>query len=114
MIGLSQGSVECSLLTVTDITIDNGDSNIDISIHNGDTMSPQYTYLSHIIDSKGDTTQLGNGMDHFAHLKSNTEIYHYHLSNSISLSYPIKINFTYTDFNLGGIKKTCLLNYKLN
>ena len=112
ILGVTQGPIDCSSLSVNELVIDDENFNIEITIHNGDTISPQYTYLSQIIDNKGDSVQLGRRMDHFAHIRNNTEVYHYHLSEKILISYPIKIHFEYTDFQAKGIKRTCILNFK--
>ena len=111
MIGFGQGQVNCSLLSVADVVIDNPNLSIDILIYNGDTMDAHYTYLSQIIDSNGDTTSLGNSMYWFAHIRNDTVAYHYSLPNTVSFSYPISIYFLYTDFNAGGILDSCILSY---
>tara|TARA_B110000908_G_C9928580_1_gene302864 strand:+ start:76 stop:264 length:189 start_codon:yes stop_codon:yes gene_type:complete len=60
MIGFGQGLVNCSLLDVTDVVIDNTNMTIDIAVYNGDTMDSHYPFIAYTIDNLGDTIQSGN------------------------------------------------------
>jgi len=57
-IGFGQGQVNCSLLDVTDVVIDN--MTIDIAVYNGGTMDAHYPFIAYTIDDIGDTIQNGN------------------------------------------------------
>ncbi|MEZ7931397.1 MAG: hypothetical protein QMC21_07740, partial [Flavobacteriales bacterium] len=52
-----QGQVNCSLLQVTDVIIDNSNLSIDFGIYNGDTMDSHYPYIAFTIDNNSDTIQ---------------------------------------------------------
>ncbi|MDC3260241.1 hypothetical protein OAU66_01665, partial [bacterium] len=45
-----QGQVNCSLLQVTDVIIDNSNLSIDFGIYNGDTMDSHYPFIAFTID----------------------------------------------------------------
>ena len=61
LIGLGQVvTVNCSLLDVTDVVIDNTNMIIDIAVYNGDTMDTHYPFIAYTIDDLGDTIQSGN------------------------------------------------------
>tara|TARA_B100000768_G_C11204144_1_gene343065 strand:+ start:315 stop:962 length:648 start_codon:yes stop_codon:yes gene_type:complete len=106
-----QGAVNCSLLQVTDLTIDNSNLTIDFDIYNGDTMDTHYPYIAFTIDNSGDTIQYGN-INWFVTFALDTSSYNYNLPNPIFPSYPLTIYFTYS--NLTGNNPgsdTCILNY---
>lgn len=106
-----QGAVNCSLLQVTDLTIDNSNLTIDFDIYNGDTMDTHYPYIAFTIDNSGDTIQYGN-INWFVTFALDTSWYNYNIPNPISPSYPLTIYFTYS--NLTGNNpgsETCILSY---
>ena len=109
LIGLGQGTIDCSLLTVTDVVIDNSNLTIDFTIYNGNSLDIHYPYIAYTIDNNGDTIQNGN-LNLFMTFALDTSWYSYSLSNSISPSYPLTIYFVYD--NLGGMGwVTCPLVY---
>ena len=109
LIGLGQGTINCSLLTVTDVVIDNSNLTIDFTIYNGNSLDIHYPYIAYTIDNNGDTIQNGN-LNLFMTFALDTSWYSYSLSNSISPSYPLTIYFVYD--NLGGMGwVTCPLEY---
>ena len=55
-----QGQVNCSLLDVTNILIDNNNMTIEIAIYNGDTIDTHYPFVAYTLDGLGDTIQSGN------------------------------------------------------
>jgi len=106
-----QGQVNCSLLQVTDLTIDNSNLTIDFGIYNGDTMAKHYPYIAFTIDNSGDTIQHGD-INWFVTPALDTSWYNYNLPGPISPSYPLTIYFVYS--NLTGSNPgsdTCILNY---
>ena len=109
LIGWGQGTINCSLLTVTDVVIDNSNLTIDIAIYNGNTMDTHYPYIAYTIDDNGDTIQNGN-INWFMTFALDTSWYNYNLLNPISPSYPLTIYFVYD--NLGGLGwDTCMIVY---
>ena len=60
LIGWTQGQINCSLLDVTDVVIENTNMTIDIAIYNGDTMDVHYPFIDYTIDDIGDTIQNGD------------------------------------------------------
>ena len=58
-----QGPVNCSLLQVTDLTIDNSNLTIDFGIYNGDTMATHYPYIAFTIDNMMEMV-LGKELQH--------------------------------------------------
>ena len=111
MIGFGQGQVNCSLLDVTDVVIDNINMIIDIAVYNGDTMDSHYPFIAYTIDDIGDTVQNGM-MNWFITFASDTSWYNYGLLNPISPIYPLSIYFVYSNFtgaNPG--EDTCVLSY---
>jgi len=105
-----QGPVNCSLLQVTDLTIDNSNLTIDFGIYNGDTMATHYPYIAFTIDNSGDTIQHGN-INWFVTFALDTSWYNYILPNPIYPSYPLNVYFVYS--NLTGNNPgsdTCILN----
>ena len=106
-----QGQVNCSLLQVTDVIIDNSNLSIDFGIYNGDTMDSHYPYIAFTIDNSGDTIQHGD-INWFVTPALDTSWYNYNLPGPISPSYPLTIYFVYS--NLTGSNPgsdTCILNY---
>ena len=106
-----QGQVNCSLLQVTDVIIDNSNLSIDFGIYNGDTMDSHYPYIAFTIDNNSDTIQHGD-INWFVTPALDTSWYSYNLPNPISPSYPLNIYFVYS--NLTGSNPgsdTCILNY---
>ena len=114
VIGWTQGQVNCSLLDVTDVVIENTNMTIDIAIYNGDTMDAHYPFIAYTIDDIGDTIQNGD-INWFVTPALDTAWYSYILSSSVTPSYPLSIYFTYT--NLTGTNPgdyTCFLTYNIS
>jgi hypothetical protein len=114
LIGWTQGQVNCSLLDVTDVVIENTNMTIDIAIYNGDTMDAHYPFIAYTIDDIGDTIQNGD-INWFVTPALDTAWYSYILSSSVTPSYPLSIYFTYT--NLTGTNPgdyTCFLTYNIS
>ena len=114
LIGWTQGQVNCSLLDVTDVVIENTNMTIDIAIYNGDTMDAYYPFIAYTIDDIGDTIQNGD-INWFVTPALDTAWYSYILSSSVTPSYPLSIYFTYT--NLTGTNPgdyTCFLTYNIS
>ena len=106
-----QGRVDCSLLSVTDIIVNNEALTVNVAIHNSDNMDTHYPYINYIIDSSGDTIQNGN-MDLFVAFANQTTWYTYDITAPIVSLYPLTIYFTYS--NLTGEEPgdyTCELTY---
>ena len=106
-----QGQVNCSLLQVTDVIIDNSNLTIDFGIYNGDTMDSHYPYIAFTIDNSGDTIQHGN-INWFVTFALDTSWYNYNRPSPISPSYPLTVYFVYSNFsgsNPGS--DTCTLIY---
>jgi hypothetical protein len=106
-----QGQVNCSLLQVADVTIDNSNLSIEFGIYNGDTMDSHYPFIAFTIDNSGDTIQHG-GINWFVTPALDTSWYNYNLPGPISPSFPLNIYFVYS--NLTGSNPgsdTCILNY---
>ena len=114
MIGFGQGQVNCSLLDVTDVVIDNTNMTIDIAVYNGDTMDSHYPFIAYTIDNLGDTIQSGN-INWFVTPALDTSWYSYMISSPVMPAYPLSIYFTYT--NLTGLNPgdyTCILTYNIS
>ena len=106
-----QGQVNCSLLQVADVTIDNSNLSIEFGIYNGDTMDSHYPFIAFTIDNSGDTIQHGD-INWFVTPALDTSWYNYNLPGPISPSFPLNIYFVYS--NLTGSNPgsdTCILNY---
>lgn len=113
-----QGLVNCSLLTVTDVIIQN--DSITFEIYNADNMDTHYPFIEFTLDAIGDTIQKGQ-MNWFVTPSGTTSSYHYTNiglnfvlpSNQLNnLNYPLYIYFTYS--NLTGQNPgeyTCELLY---
>jgi hypothetical protein len=111
MIGFGQGQVNCSLLAVTTVVIDNTNMTTDIAVYNGDTMNTHYPFIAYTIDDLGDTIQSGN-INWFVTPALDTSWYSYILSSSVIPAYPLSIYFVYLNFtgpNPGN--DTCILSY---
>ena len=119
-LGFAQGQVDCSLLSVTDVIIQN--DSIVFEIYNADTMDTHYPYVSYTLDANWDTIQKGQ-MSWFV-TPSGISSYYYYSNVSISyvmdsltefnVNYPLSVYFTYsnlTGVNPGGY--TCELLYSL-
>jgi hypothetical protein len=109
-----QGMVNCSLLTVTDVIINNEELTIDVAVNNSDNMDAHYPYINYIIDSSGDTIQNGN-LNLFVTFANETSWYNYSITSPITPLYPITIYFTYS--NLTGKEPgdyTCELTYDIS
>ena len=114
LLGWTQGQVNCSLLDVTDVVINNTNMTIDIAVYNGDTMDAHYPFISYTIDDIGDTIQNGN-INWFVTPALDTAWYSYTLSIPVMPAYPLSIYFTYT--NLTGLNPgdyTCILTYNIS
>jgi hypothetical protein len=118
LLGFAQGQVDCSLLSVTDVIIQN--DSITFEIFNADTMDTHYPYISYTLDSNGDTIQKGQ-MSWYV-TQAGTSSFYYYTNVSISyvmdsltefnVNYPLTIYFTYSNLtgeNPGGY--TCELIY---
>ena len=57
VIGFGQGLLDCALLSVTDVVIQN--DSIIFEVFNADTMDSHYPYISATLDGNGDTIQSG-------------------------------------------------------
>ena len=77
-----QGQVNCSLLQVTDVIIDNSNLSIDFGIYNGDTMDSHYPYIAFTIDNNADTIQHGD-INWFVTPALDTSWYSYNLPSPI-------------------------------
>ena len=114
IVGFGQGQVNCSLLDVTDVVIDNTYMIIDIAVYNGDTMDSHYPFIACTIDNLGDTIQSGN-INWFVTPALDTSWYSYMISSPVMPAYPLSIYFTYT--NLTGLNPgdyTCILTYSIS
>ena len=118
LLGFAQGQVDCSLLSVTDVIIQN--DSITFEIYNADTMDTHYPYVSYTLDANGDTIQKGQ-MNWYV-TPAGTSSFYYYTNVSISyvmdsltdfnVNYPLSIYFTYSNLtgeNPGGY--TCELVY---
>ena len=113
MIGFGQGQVNCSLLDVTDVVIDNTNMIIDIAVYNGDTMDTHYPFIAYTIDDLGDTIQSGN-MNWFVTPALDTAWYSSTLSTPVIPAYPLSIYFVYSNFiSNPATEDTCVLTYNL-
>ena len=113
-----QGLVNCFLLTVTDVIIQN--DSITFEIYNADNMDTHYPFIEYTLDAIGDTIQKGQ-MDWFVTPSGTTSSYFYTnnglnfvlpSNQLININYPLYIYFTYS--NLTGQNPgeyTCELLY---
>ena len=114
MIGFGQGQVNCSLLEVTDVVIDNTNMTIDIAVYNGDTMNSHYPFIDYTIDFLGDTIQTGD-ISWYVTPALDISWYSYTISSPIIPVYPLSLYFAYTNltgFNPGDY--TCILTYNIS
>jgi hypothetical protein len=114
MVVFGQGQVNCSLLDVRDVVIDNTNMTIDIAVYNGDTMDSHYPFIDYTIDFLGDTIQNGT-MNWFVTPALDKSWYSYAISSPIIPVYPLRIYFAYTNltgFNPGDY--TCILTYNIS
>tara|TARA_B110001469_G_C9440656_1_gene223227 strand:- start:81 stop:611 length:531 start_codon:yes stop_codon:yes gene_type:complete len=114
MIGFGQGQVNCSLLEVTDVVIDNTNMTIDIAVYNGDTMNSHYPFIDYTIDFLGDTIQTGD-ISWYVTPALDMSWYSYTISSPIIPVYPLSLYFAYTNltgFNPGDY--TCILTYNIS
>ena len=101
--------IDCSLLEVADVVIDENNMTIDIDIYNGDTIQINYPYIELVIDAMGDTIQNGS-ITFFVQFPQDTMTYSYALNN-VSPVYPLTVFFAYSDMVGGMGTDTCILNY---
>lgn len=107
--GLGQGTINCSLLTVTDVVIDTSNLSIDIQVYNGNTTNIHYPHIAYTVDNNDNVIQIGN-LWLFMIFGIDTSWYNYSLSSTILPSYPFTMHFVYD--NMGGLGwDTCLLTY---
>ena len=118
LFGFAQGQVDCSLLSVTDVIIQN--DSITFEIYNADTMDTHYPYVSYTLDANGDTIQKGQ-MNWYITPAGSSSYYYYTnyglnfvlpTNLLININYPLSIYFTYS--NLTGENPgdyTCELLY---
>ena len=109
-IGLSQSEVNCSLLEVLDVNIDNSNLIINIVISDSNSSGMQYPYIAYTVDGIGDTIQTGN-INLFGTMGLDTTNYGYGISNPITPIYPLSIFLVHTDFSTNGSTDTCILSY---
>ena len=111
VIGFSQSQVNCSLLEVIDVNIDNSNLIINIIISDGNSSGMQYPYIAYTVDGIGDTIQTGN-INLFGTMGLDTTNYGYGISSPITPIYPLSIFLVHTDFSANGsITDTCILSY---
>ena len=118
LLGFTQGQVNCSLLSVTDVIIQN--DSITFEIYNADTMDTHYPYVAYTLDANGDTIQKGQ-MSWYVTPAGSASYYYYTnyglnfvlpTNLLININYPLSIYFTYS--NLTGENSgdyTCELLY---
>lgn len=118
LLGFAQGQVDCSLLSVTDVIIQN--DSITFEILNSDTMDTHYPYVSYTLDANGDTIQKGY-LNYYMTFAGTSSFYYYtNFSPSFvmdsltefNVNYPLSIFFTYSNLtgeNYGDY--TCELYY---
>ena len=111
MIGFGQGQVNCSLLDVTDVVIDNTNMTIDIEIYDGNTGGFSYPFVAFTIDAMGDTIQNGN-INSFGTMGLDTSWYNYIIASPINPIYPLSIYFVHSNFiSNPATEDTCILSY---
>ena len=110
VIGFSQSQVNCSLLEVIDVNIENSNLMINIIISDGNSSGMQYPYIAYTVDGIGDTIQTGN-INLFGTMGLDTTNYGYGISNPITPIYPLSIFLVHTDFSTNGSTDTCILSY---
>lgn len=111
LIGSAQGQVNCSLLNVTDVVIDNTNLTIDIAIYDGNIGGISYPFVAFTIDAMGDTIQNGN-INSFGTIGLDTSWYNYSISSPINPIYPLSFYFVYNNFTVPNPgEDTCILSY---
>ena len=100
LFGFAQAQVNCSLLTVTDVSIQN--DSITFQIYNADTIDTHYPYISSSFDANGYNIQYGE-INLYLAWAQDTSWYSYpHFlsydgSTLLEIEYPISIFFTYSN-----------------
>jgi len=113
-----QGQVDCSLLTVTDVIIQN--DSITFEIHNAGLMDTHYPYIAYTLEANGDTIQSGQIDWYFTPAGISSYYYYTNYGNNFVMNpvllsyinYPLSVYFTYS--NLTGYEPgdyTCELLY---
>ncbi|MCS5622482.1 MAG: hypothetical protein NZ735_00790 [Candidatus Marinimicrobia bacterium] len=97
-----QEQLDCSLLEVADVVIENTNMTIDIAIYDGGE-GAAYPFIAYTIDNLGDTIQTGT-INSFGNLGLDTSWYSYPL-NSFP-NYPLTVYYVY-----GMNSDTCILTY---
>ena len=87
--------LNCSLLELADIAIDDSSMTIDITIYNGDTVHINYPYIGLVVDAMGDTIQNGSSWI-FVQFAGDSVTYSYTLNN-VSPVYPLMVYFAYSE-----------------
>ena len=99
--------IDCSLLELADVAIDDSSMTIDITIYNGDTVHINYPYIGLVVDAMGDTIQNGSSWI-FVQFAGDSVTYSYTLNN-VSPIYPLTVYFAYSDMVGGMGTDTCVL-----
>ena len=103
LFGFAQGQVDCSLLSVTDVIIQN--DSITFEIYNADTMDTHSPYVSYTLDANGDTIQKGQ-LNWYVTPAGSASYYYYTnyglnfvlpANLLININYPLSIYFTYSN-----------------
>ena len=100
LFGFGQTQVDCSLLTVTDVSINN--DSITFQIYNADTIDTHYPYISSSFDANGYNIQYGQ-IELYVAPAQDTSWYSYpHFlsydgTSFLEIEYPISIFFTYAN-----------------
>ena len=123
ILGFNQGQVDCSLLSVSDVIIQN--DSITFEIYNADTMDSHYPYISYTLDANGDTIQKGQ-ISWFV-TQAGTSSFYYYTNVGLSfvmasltefnVNYPLSIYFTYSNLtgeNPGDYTCELLYNPQMN
>ena len=112
MIGF--GQVNCSLLNVSDVIIDNTNMTIDIAIYDGNTGGISSPFISYTIDAVGNTIQNGS-IDLFGTPGLDTSWYNYNILNPITPISPLSIYFVHSNFiSNPATEDTCILTYNIS
>ena len=103
IIGFGQGLLDCALLSVTDVVIQN--DSIVFEVFNADTMDSHYPYISATLDGNGDTIQTGQ-INWYVTPGEAASYYYYttfsgnYVNESVNQSnvvYPLSVYFTYSN-----------------
>ena len=84
--------IDCSLLKVTEVVIDNTNMTFDIAIYNGDTIGMSYPFVAYTINNIGDTIQQGS-LNLFGAPGLDTTLYNYSITNAIFSIYPLPCKY---------------------